>query len=63
MDLVKFELTTSSMPWLWNQSLTDTFTGNTKLTGGDLDLTWTPRACFHVGSGLKRSTFRHSCFA
>jgi hypothetical protein len=46
VDLVRFELTTSSMPFKKYQSLTGFFTRNTKLSTRLRGRRWTPRGAF-----------------
>ena len=51
VDLVRFELTTSSMPFKKYQSLTDVFTRNKRLSTRPRGLRWTPGGGFWA-SGL-----------
>ena len=52
VDLVRFELTTSSMPFKKYQSLTDILTQNKGLSGGRFGRRWTPQGLFR-GFGLR----------
>ena len=59
VDLVRFELTTSSMPFKKYQSLTDVLTRNKRLSTRRRGLRWTPRGEFlgvWTPSGLQNST-------
>ena len=53
MDLVRFELTTSSMPFKKYQSLAGIFTRNKRLSGGRFGRRWTPQTAF-LASELAR---------
>ncbi len=52
VDLVRFELTTSSMPFKKYQSLTGIANENTRVSRGRFGLQWTPRRAF-FGCGLR----------
>ena len=67
MDLVRFELTTSSMPFKKYQSLTGFFTRNKRLSTRPRGLRWTPRGGFwasglHADSGTPRTGWHVACF-
>jgi hypothetical protein len=59
VDLVRFELTTSSMPFKKYQSLTDTSTRNKRLNTGPRGLRWTPRGGFLGGLDSTRTPGLH----
>ena len=59
VDLVRFELTTSSMPFKKYQSLADSLAQNKRLSKRRRGLRWTPRAAFGrvwTPRGLRDST-------
>src|SRR5690348_13631544 len=61
VDLVRFELTTSSMPFKKYQSLAGNATRNTRLSVSRRGRQWTPQSCFFGGltpRGLQDSTPR-----
>ncbi len=66
MDLVRFELTTSSMQFKKNQSLTDIVTENKRVRGRWFGRQWTPtEGIFTVWTpfGLQDSTSKFLKFA
>src|SRR5271165_35648 len=67
VDLVRFELTTSSMPFKKYQSLADSLAQNKRLSKRRRGLRWTPRAAFgasglHADSGTPRTGRHVACF-
>ena len=67
VDLVRFELTTSSMPFKKYQSLADSLTQNKRLSKRRRGLRWTPRGGFwasglHADSRTPRTCWHVACF-
>ena len=67
VDLVRFELTTSSMPFKKYQSLAGVFARNKRLSTRPRGLRWTPRGGFwasglHSDSGTPRTGWHVACF-
>ena len=58
VDLVRFELTTSSMPSKKYQSLTDSLAQNKRLSGRRRGLRWTPREAWRVRTPRGAGTWR-----